>query len=158
VMAFTDEMIRAAVKTAEFSDPASERLLGDVLIKRRDAIGRVYLPKLNPVINLVLDAPGPLTFSNAAVDAGVATAPARYVARWFSFDNATGETAPLGESSASMPSLAPPDGLPGTPGAFIQIDISAEGGPQAWTRPVHAWFKRTADGWRTVGLARMPGL
>ena len=45
-----------------------------------------------------------------------------------------------------------------TPGAFVQIDISAEGGPQAWTRPVHAWFKRTADGWRTVGLTRMPGL
>jgi hypothetical protein len=158
VMAFTDEMIRAAVKTAEFSEPASERLLGDVLIKRRDAIGRVYLPKINPVINPQLDPRGTLTFSNAAVDAGVAAAPARYVARWFSFDNATGETAALGESTESMPSLAPPDGLPGTPGAFIQIDISAEGGPQAWTRPVHAWFKRTADGWRTVGLARMPGL
>jgi len=89
------------------------------------------------------------------VDAGVATAPSRYVARWFTFDNATGETSAVGQSAASTPSLAPPDGLPGTPGAFVQIDISAEGGLQPWTRPVHAWFKRTADGWRAVGLTRM---
>jgi hypothetical protein len=156
VMAFTDEMIRAAVKTAEFSDPASERLLGDVLIKRRDAIGRAYLPTINPVINPVLDDRGTLTFSNAAVDAGVAAAPTRYVARWFAFDNATGETSPVGESAASMPRLAAPEGLPGTPGAFVQIDISAEGGPTAWERPVPAWFRRTADGWKWVGLTRLP--
>jgi hypothetical protein len=130
-----------------------------VLIKRRDAIGRVYLPKSNPVINPVLDARSTLTFSNAAVDAGAATAPSRYVARWLSFDNATGETSVIGQSAASTPSLAPPDGqLRDTPGAFVQVDISAEGGPQAWTRPVHAWFKRTTEGWRTVGLTRMPGL
>jgi hypothetical protein len=155
VMAFTDEMIRAAVRTAEFSDPASERLLGDVLIKRRDAIGRVYLPKINPVINPVLDARGTLTFSNAAVDAGVAAAPTQYHVRWLAFDNLTGETSAIGESTASSPRLAPPAGLPDTPGAFVQIDISAEGGPQAWTRPVHTWFKRIADGWRPVGLTRM---
>src|SRR5690606_946823 len=39
VMAFTDEMIRAIVKTARYSDPAAERLLADVLIERRDRIG-----------------------------------------------------------------------------------------------------------------------
>ena len=42
VMAFTDEQIRAAVKTGNFIDPAAEKLLGDILIKRRDKIGRVY--------------------------------------------------------------------------------------------------------------------
>ena len=81
VMAFSDEMIRAAVKTAEFSDPAAERLLGDVLIKRRDSIARVYLSKINPVVRPVLDGEGTLTFANAAVDAGVAAAPAQYRAR-----------------------------------------------------------------------------
>ncbi len=43
VMAFTDEMIRAVVKAGEFSDPKAEALLADVLIKRRDKIGRAYL-------------------------------------------------------------------------------------------------------------------
>ena len=48
VMAFSDEMIRAVVKTGQFSDPAAEKLLADVLIKRRDRIGQVYLTCINP--------------------------------------------------------------------------------------------------------------
>jgi hypothetical protein len=36
VMAFTDDHIRAAVKTGNFSDPAAEQLLAEVLIQRRD--------------------------------------------------------------------------------------------------------------------------
>jgi len=34
VAAFTDEMIRAAVHVGEYSDPAAEKYLADVLIKR----------------------------------------------------------------------------------------------------------------------------
>jgi hypothetical protein len=40
VMAFSDDLIRALVKTGQFSDPRAEAYLGDVLIKRRDKIGR----------------------------------------------------------------------------------------------------------------------
>ena len=156
VMAFTDEMIRAAVKTADFSDPAAERLLGDVLIKRRNTIGRVYLSKINPVVRPALDAEGRLTFANAAVDAGVAAAPPQYRATWFSFDNATGETASIGETTSSAPSLAAPAGLPRSPGTFVQVDITADGGPTAWQRPVHVWFKHVGEGWRWVGLTRQP--
>ena len=43
VMAFTDDQIRAIVKTGQFTDAAAEQHLADVLIKRRDAIGRAYL-------------------------------------------------------------------------------------------------------------------
>jgi hypothetical protein len=154
VMAFTDEMIRAAVKTAEYSDPAAERLLGDVLIKRRDRIGRAYLPKVNPVIRPALDTQGTLTLANAAVDAGVAPSPAQYRARWFTFDNATGETAPIGDSTSSTTRLAAPDRLPLEVGDFLQVDISVEGGPAAWQKPVHVWFRRTADGWKWVGFIR----
>jgi hypothetical protein len=155
VMAFTGEMIRAAVKTAEFTDTAAEWLLGDVLIKRRDKIGRAYLPKVNPVIRPVLEE-GTLSFANAAVDAGVAAPPAQYQARWFEFDNATGETAPIGESASPTPRMAAPDSMPATVGSLVQVDISAEGGPASWQQPVHAWFKRTADGWQWVGFTRIP--
>ena len=54
-MAFSDEMIRAIVKTGQYSDPAAEKLLADVLIQRRNKIGQVYLTKINPLVNLALD-------------------------------------------------------------------------------------------------------
>ena len=75
VMAFTDDLIRAMVKTGQFSDPAAEQHLADVLIKRRDAIGRAYLATVNPVIDPVLSAAGVLTFGNAALERGLAAAP-----------------------------------------------------------------------------------
>ena len=43
VAAFTDDLIRAAVHTGEFSDPAAEKYLVDVLIQRRDKIKSAYL-------------------------------------------------------------------------------------------------------------------
>ncbi len=43
VMAFSDELIRAIVKTGHYSDPKAEEHLGTVLIKRRNKIGQAYL-------------------------------------------------------------------------------------------------------------------
>ena len=40
VAAFNEEMIRAIVKTGQYSQPTDEKLLGDVLIQRRDKIAR----------------------------------------------------------------------------------------------------------------------
>ncbi len=96
VMAFSDGMIRAIVKTGQYSDAAAERHLGDVLIKRRDRIGRAYLPRINPIVSPALDASGVLTFDNAAVRHAVASAPRAYKAAWFAFDNETGKSTPLG--------------------------------------------------------------
>ena len=49
LVAFTDDMLRAAVRTAELGDPSSEEILVKVLVERRDAIGRAYLPAINPI-------------------------------------------------------------------------------------------------------------
>ena len=73
-MAFTDEHIRAAVKTGQYTDPAAEKLLSDVLIARRDKIARVYTAKVNPLVKFSLDGSGALTFENPAVRAHIADA------------------------------------------------------------------------------------
>ena len=56
VAGFSDEMIRAIVHTGEFSDPAAEKAIGDIMIKRRDKILRTYLPAVNPIVTPRLEA------------------------------------------------------------------------------------------------------
>jgi hypothetical protein len=157
VMAFTDDLIRAVVHTAQYSDPAAERYLADVLIKRRDAVGRVYLTSVNPVVNPRLDATGSLTFENAAVAARFAAAPAGYRAVWSRFDNATGATTRIAETRSATTTMAAPGDLPAAPGSFVEIDISAESTDHpTWQQPVRTHFRRDAGGWKLVGLVRLP--
>ena len=157
VMAFSDDLIRAVVKTGEFSDPAAEKYLGDVLIQRRDKIGRAYLAKINPVVDPTLDASGVLSFGNAAVQYGVTSAPRGYTAAWHTFDNATAETRPLGQTTGAQSPMTAPAGLPGAMGAYIRVDISADHPDHpTWKEPVRAYFQRQAAGWKLVGLERLP--
>jgi len=157
VAAFTDELIRAAVHTGEYSDPAAEKYLGDVLIKRRDKIASTYLTAVNPIVAPRLDANGRLTFENAAIAAGVANGPATYRASWLRFDNATGETQALSETQSSTTTIEVPSGVPTASGSFIAVDISADSeGHPSWRRPIRTYFRRAADGWTLVGLERLP--
>ena len=157
VMAFSDEMIRALVKTGQYSDPEAEALLAGVLIQRRDAIGRTFLTAINPVVNVALSDNGLLTFENAAVTAGVASAPTGgYVVEWARYDNDTGETTAALGTSASAGGLQAPGPLPSEPGAYIKVEIRAvQPDHPSWGTAVHAYFRR-ADGWQLVGLERMP--
>jgi hypothetical protein len=156
--AFNDDLLRAALRTGQFGDPKSEAELVRILSERRDAILRAYLPAVNPISSVALDEAGVLTFRNAAVDAGVAKAPQTYRARWSTFDNATGGTRPIGETSAASTRITAPSGLPSDSNAFVAVNVSASGGGanQSWEKPVRAYFRRDASGWRLVGFERMP--
>jgi hypothetical protein len=159
VAAFSEELIRAAVHTGQFSDPAAERYLGDVLIKRQRKIAETYLTAVNPIVDPRLDANGRLTLGNAALDAAVGggSGSAIYRAVWMRFDNATGATSPIGETRSATTSLDAPRNLPVAPESFIQVDLSIDGaGHPSWREPVHAWFRRGADGWTLVGFERLP--
>jgi hypothetical protein len=159
VMAFTDEQIRALVSTGGFSDGRAERVLGDVLIQRRDKIGRTYLTAINPIIDPALDANGRLTFGNAAEQYQFAAAPAAYRAVWSRFDNATGATSTLGETSSAAPTMLTPAALPAESGSFIQIELSAAAPVfPSWSRPIQVHFRRQIDGWQLVGIDRLPHL
>ena len=157
VMAFSDEMIRALAKTGQYSDPKAEQLLADVLIQRRDKIGRAYLGAVNPVVNVALDAGGTLTFDNAAVKAGVAPAPpGGYTIQWARFDNNTGEASALGTSNADATGRsAAPASLPSDPGSYIKVEIRAvQPAHASWGVPVQAYFRRDG-GWKLVGFERI---
>lgn len=128
-------------------------------MKRRDKIGRAYLPKINPLVRFALDERGALTFQNAAVAASVAPAPAGgYHASWHRFDNAMGETQAIGLPTASTSELiAAPAGLPGTEGAFIRVGVSAADPTHvSWSKPVTVYFQRVGGAWKLVGLERLP--
>jgi hypothetical protein len=157
VMAFTDEMIRTVVKAGAYSDPEAERLLADVLIKRRDAIGRAYYTAISPLVGFALDDSGSLTFVNEAVQHGIIVPgdePA-YAAEWFRFDNATGATTPLGSSRAAASArLEAPAPLAGD---FVKVSVRAVEAPyQRWQQPVDVYFRRARGDWQLVGVERLP--
>jgi hypothetical protein len=156
VAAFTDELIRAAAHTGQFSNPAAEKLLGDVLIKRREKIKSIYLTAVNPIVSPRLDG-NRLTFENAAVAAGVASGSVTYRASWMNFNNATGATTPLSATQGPTTSIEAPAGLPTAAGSFVAVDIAAdiEAYP-TWKQPVRAYFRRDAGSWKLVGLERQP--
>jgi hypothetical protein len=157
VMAFSDELVRGVVKAGQFSDPKAEQHLADVLIKRRDKIGRAYLTRINPVVDPALDATGKLTFGNAAVQYGFATAPAGYSAAWYAFDNATGESKPLGQAAGTRAEIQAPSGLPAAAGAYIRVEVTVNHPDHPrWKEPVQAYFLRQAAGWKLVGFDRLP--
>ncbi len=156
LQAFTDDMLNTLIRVGRFNDPRSEEMLSKFLIERRDAIVRRYLPAVNPVADVRLSSSGTLTFRNAAVDAGVASAPAEYVVVWQRFDNATGTVATLSDTRATATSVEAPKNLPTAQGTYIRAEISANRGPDSWTEPAHAYFQRDATGWTLVGFERVP--
>jgi hypothetical protein len=156
IAAFSDEMVRAIVHTGEFTDPSAEKAIADILIERRDRILRTYLPAVNPIVSPRLQNDR-LSFDNAAVAADVARAPERYRASWYQFDNATGESRPLGETTSATATLDAPRGLPAGAGSFIRIEISADSREHAaWQRPIRTYFRRQGGEWTLVGLERTP--
>ena len=76
---------------------------------------------------------------------------------WFSFDNTTGETRPLGTSESRSTAQQSPT-LPNVP--YIKVEIAATGvvADESWKRPIVAFFRRDPNGWSLVGLEREPDL
>ena len=159
VMAFSDEHIRAAAKTGQYTDPAAEKLLGDVLIQRRDTIARVYLAKVNPLVKFSLDGSGVFTFENPAVRARIADAPkGGYQVTWSRFDNATATAQPVGSPTIARDErLQAPAELPQGEGAYVKASVSAVDGPhRSWATPVDVYFRRAGGQWQLVGVERLP--
>ncbi len=155
-MAISDEAIRAAVESAEYSDPAATSYLGDVIIARRDKIGLTWLNVVNPLVDFQLSPSGAFSSRNVAVDTRRALPAESYHVQWGRFDNATGKVTPVGEpQTATLPLFQAPAAVLDSP--FVQLEISSMSKVNpAWATPVRVRFRRAADGWQLVGVVRTP--
>ena len=159
VMAFSEEQIRAAVKEGRFSNPQAEPQLTEILVKRRDIIGRTYTAKINPLTKFALDGSGVLTFENPAVRAKYTEAPkGGYTASFARFDNNAGTSTPIGGAvTSNQERIQAPSDLPRGAGTYIKVSIAALNPPfKSWAQPVDAYFRGTASGWQLVGVERVP--
>jgi hypothetical protein len=86
VMNFTDEEIRAIVRTGEYSTPRAEDWVVRCLIERRDKIGRTYFSRVLPLDGFTIRH-GKLDFTDLAAYHFGAEEP--YSVQWFAFDNRT---------------------------------------------------------------------
>jgi hypothetical protein len=156
VSRFSDTAITAIVDAVGYDDPRAAAYLARTLIERRDKVVRTWLTSVNPVVGAQLAPDGTLTFSNAAIAAGVASPPVRYVVTWSRFDNATGtHHGEGGANETPEPRAAAPSPLLRGGAEYIAATIrSTHPEYPAWDEPVQVYFRRTPEGWKTVGLFR----
>jgi hypothetical protein len=165
VSRFTDPMIRAIVATGELSDPAAQRYLGDVMIKRRDKVVSYWITRTNPLDRFAVRRAGAdveLAFDNAAVRLEAAQPGATYKVRWKAFDNVAREATPAGGElaldgmRATVPAAAwgPTDDA-GARYAVAAIRTEHQAFP-AWNRPVEVTLRERNGVVDVVGVAR-PG-
>ncbi len=119
VMAFTDEQIRAIVKTGGYTDPRAEQYVAECLIKRRDKIGRAFFARVLPLDRFAV-RDGRLVFEDLAVKHKF-IASQSYSTQWSAFDNDTERLTPLaGETSPEAPAVKIADG------GFLAASIRGE--------------------------------
>ena len=160
VMAFSDDQVRAIVKTGQLSDPRAEAYLTETLIKRRDKVGRFWLNQVNPLDQFRVDG-NALLFENAAVrllkDVPAADS---YRAQWHRFDNYKQTQEPVGnqitakERRLDIPSAAfegPSDGV----GHYALVEITTQSSHHAsWARPLRVYLRKNDTGVSVVGIER----
>ena len=154
VSRFSDADIRAIVSKARYSDPRATDYMTATLIERRNKVLKTWLTVTNPLVDFALGSDGTLTFTNAAVAAGVATPAAEYQVRWLRFDNSSGSaTGAIETTTTGTRAAAPPQVLAGA--EFLQVEIASQH-PQfsEWSTPVTVHFRRGSAGWDLVGVRR----
>jgi hypothetical protein len=156
VAAFPDDVVRAIVGTARFSDPRAADYLVETLLTRKRKVLTAWLNGTNPVVNPALSASGVLSFENAAERAGVAETAERYTVAWSRFDNATGSHEPAGdEVTVTEPHAQAPASLLAGSAEFISARIRAYRADRPdWAQPLVVYFRRAGAGWTLVGLER----
>jgi hypothetical protein len=144
VMAFTDDEIRAVVRTGRYSDPRAADYVADTLISRRNAIGAAYLSQPLSLDDISIKD-SRLDFADLAVRYGYISEPPDYLIRWFTFDNETENKSEIpGASDATIPLQARSD--------YLVADITAKGTQRSVSVYVRRLPNRAAE---IVGIDRV---
>src|SRR5262245_25549873 len=127
VMEFTEDDIRAVVRTGGLSDSEAEEYLIQTLIERRNKIGRYYFGQVLALDSFALDE-NIVRFAHLPTQHGFAAQPENYTVSWFRFDNAKNEKIRVGnEVSVTGRTFAVPPVLlsDGSPYFGVEIRNSA---------------------------------
>jgi hypothetical protein len=123
VMAFTDDDIRAVVRTGGVTDSESEEYLIHTLIERRNKIGRYYFDQVLALDSFVLDE-NIVRFAHLPTQHGFSAQPENYTVSWFRFDNAKNEKIRVGnEASVAGRTLAVPPELLSDGAHYFGVEI-----------------------------------
>jgi hypothetical protein len=155
VMAFTNDDIRAVVRTGGLTDSEAEEYLIQTLIERRNKIGRYYFDQVLALDSFALDE-NIVRFTHLPTQHGFAGQPENYTVSWFRFDNAKNEKINFGnEVSVTGRTFAvPPDLLSdGSPYFGVEIRNSARRELRGETAGVWLFMHRSSVS-RIVGIER----
>lgn len=140
VMAFTDDQIRAIVTTGQYSDKRAEKYVADMLIARRDKIGRAFFARTLPLDRFAI-RDNRIAFEDLGVTYGY-NVPRQFQYNWYTFDNNTESRAPLAQNGTEIPS--------GGNAEYLVVDIKAATNPHH----VSVYLRRQQSGWQLVGIDR----
>ncbi len=145
VARFTDDAVRAIVSTGDFLSKDAERFLADTVIKRRDKVVAHYFRQLNPLDGFSLE--DSLTFRNLGAELGLGEV-SGYEYEWFSFDNDTGELAPLGARGQALDTRIP---VPDSDAPYLMVRIRTDSPSEpSWGKAVDVYLRAK----RVVGIER----
>ena len=147
VAAFTDDEIRASVKTGEYSDQRAADWIVDCLIKRRDKIAHAWFSRVLPLDKFRI-ADGKLVFDDLSAGRGSGGAPG-YDVRWSSYDNDHRRLTPLPNTSGTK---LPPVGS-GTDYLAATIVYKGAAGSSG-ANPITVYLRRAGTVFGVVGVDR----
>jgi hypothetical protein len=135
VSRFSDEAIRAIVATGDFLSKDAERYLADMVIRRRDKVVAHYFRQLNPLDGFRIEQE--LEFRNLGAERGLGDVQG-YEYEWFSFDNASGEVAPLSIRGRAEETRIP---IPQDASSDLMVRIRTESSTESsWKKAVHVYL------------------
>ena len=151
VLAFTDEDIRAIVRSGQYSNPAAAEWIAKSLMERRDKIARYFLEGVLPLDRWRIED-RELKFDDLAALRGLRPA-GNYSVEWAEFRNHAREHTPIPDAKSFQ---IPEQLLKAKPGLYFSAKVTADNGdPQ---RLIYVYMRVANDGPTVVGIDRMwPG-